>query len=141
MLPVAKCAMAFNPKQANYLLQQLQVLVVDDSSFMRTTVRNLLYNIGVKSVIEAANGIAGLDRIRDDKPNIVILDWEMPLLNGAELVRIVLAGPDPEVNGTYSMPSAARARCGMWSWLAAKAAVTAAGIVIGVQVAPPLVDL
>jgi two-component system, chemotaxis family, chemotaxis protein CheY len=100
MLPVAKCTMAFNPKQADYLLQQLQVLVVDDSSFMRTTVRNLLYNIGVKSVIEAADGIAGLDRIRDDTPNIVILDWEMPLLNGPELVRIVRAPgvfPTPDI--------------------------------------------
>jgi len=78
-----------NPKQAEVLLQQLQVLVVDDSSFMRAIVRNLLNNIGVKSVIEAGDGIAALEKIREETPDVVILDWEMPLLNGPELVRIV----------------------------------------------------
>jgi DNA-binding response OmpR family regulator len=43
----------------------------------------------VKSVSEAGDGIAALDKIREDTPDIVILDWEMPLLNGPELVRIV----------------------------------------------------
>ena len=36
-----------------------------------------------------ADGIAGLDAIRIVAPDLVILDWEMPLLNGAEFVRIV----------------------------------------------------
>ena len=81
--------MPINPKQAEVLLQQLQVLVVDDSSFMRAIVRNLLNNIGVKSVIEAGDGIAALEKIREETPDVVILDWEMPLLNGPELVRIV----------------------------------------------------
>ena len=81
--------MPINPKQAEVLLQQLHVLVVDDNPFMRTIVRGLLNNIGVKSVIEAGDGIAALDKIREETPNVVILDWEMPLLNGPELVRIV----------------------------------------------------
>jgi two-component system chemotaxis response regulator CheY len=81
--------MPINPKQAEVLLQQLHVLVVDDNPFMRTIVRGLLNNIGVKSVIEAGDGIAALDKIREQTPNVVILDWEMPLLNGPELVRIV----------------------------------------------------
>jgi two-component system, chemotaxis family, chemotaxis protein CheY len=81
--------MPINPKQAELLLQQLQVLVVDDNPFMRTIVRGLLNNIGVKSVSEAGDGIAALDKIREDAPDVVVLDWEMPLLNGPELVRIV----------------------------------------------------
>src|SRR5205807_8294850 len=55
----------------------------------RKLVRNLLVNVGVKNVYEAADGIAGLDAIRTVEPDLVILDWEMPLLNGPELVRIV----------------------------------------------------
>ncbi len=76
-------------KYVEFQIQQLSVLVVDDNAFMRKMVRSLLINIGVKRVYEAADGIAGLDAIRAFSPDIVILDWEMPLLNGPELVRIV----------------------------------------------------
>lgn len=71
------------------LVQSAQVLVVDDNQYMRKVVRNLLVNIGVKNIHEAADGIAGLEAIRMYAPDLVILDWEMPLLNGAELTRIV----------------------------------------------------
>ena len=81
--------MPISLKHAEVLLQQLQVLVVDDNAFMRAIVRGLLNNIGVKGVIEAGDGIAALDKIREETPDVVILDWEMPLLNGPELVRIV----------------------------------------------------
>ena len=81
--------MSINPKHAELLLQQLHVLAVDDNAFMRAIVRNLLNTIGVKRVSEAGDGIAALDKIREDTPDVVVLDWEMPLLNGPELVRIV----------------------------------------------------
>jgi two-component system chemotaxis response regulator CheY len=76
-------------RHIEFLIQRLGVLVVDDNAFMRKMVRNLLINIGVKKVHEAADGIAGLEQIREVSPDIVILDWEMPLLNGPEFVRIV----------------------------------------------------
>ncbi len=81
--------MNINSKQAEFLIQQLTLLVVDDNPFMRNLVRNLLLNIGVKTVYEAGDGIAALDTIRQINPDMVVLDWEMPLLNGAEVVRIV----------------------------------------------------
>ena len=78
-----------NGKHIEVLLQQLGVLVVDDNAFMRKMVRSLLTNIGIKKVYEAGDGIAGLEMIRSVSPDVVILDWEMPLLNGPEFVRIV----------------------------------------------------
>ena len=44
------------------------------------------------------DGIAALEMIRQALPDIVILDWEMPLLNGPELVRIVRSP------GVFPMP-------------------------------------
>ena len=88
------------PRKVETLIGSIQVLVVDDNPYMRKVLRNLLINIGVKYVNEAADGIAGLDSIRMLAPDIVLLDWEMPLLNGAELVRIVRAPgvfPVPDV--------------------------------------------
>ena len=92
--------MPINPKQAEVILQQLRVLLVDDNAFMRTIVRGLLNNIGVKIVTEATDGIAALEMIRERPPDVVILDWEMPLLNGPELVRIVRSPgvfPTPDI--------------------------------------------
>lgn len=87
-------------KQAEFFVRQLNVLVVDDNPFMRRVVRSLLMNIGVKSVTEAGDGIEALDVIRTAPPHVVVLDWEMPLLNGPEFVRIVRSPgvfPTPDI--------------------------------------------
>jgi CheY-like chemotaxis protein len=92
--------MNLNAKQVEVLIQQLVLLVVDDNPFMRSLVRSLLLNIGVKTIYEAADGFTALEMIRSLKPDIVVLDLEMPLLNGAELVRIVRspgAFPTPDL--------------------------------------------
>ena len=89
-----------NAKQAEYLIQQLRVLLVEDNQFMRNLVRNMLGSIGVKKVYEASDGIAGLEMIRSVTPDVMVLDWEMPLLNGPELVRIVRSPgvfPTPDI--------------------------------------------
>jgi CheY-like chemotaxis protein len=72
-------------------LQSITVLVVDDNQYMRKVVRNILVSLGVKNVLEAGDGTSGLEAIRMFAPDLVILDWEMPLLNGAEVVRIIRA--------------------------------------------------
>lgn len=85
-------------KEIEDLIQSLSVLVVDDNQYMRKMIRNLLVNCGIKDIYEAADGIAALDAIRTMGPDAVILDWEMPLLSGAELVRIVRSP------GVFPMP-------------------------------------
>src|SRR5262249_42293256 len=80
---------SIGPMKVEKVLQSIEVLVVEDNQYMRKVVRNILVNLGVKNIHEAADGIAGLEAIRMFAPDMVILDWEMPLLNGAELVRIV----------------------------------------------------
>jgi CheY-like chemotaxis protein len=87
-------------KRVEKLVHAVEVLIVDDNQFMRKVVRNLLVNLGVKTIYEAGDGVAGLEAIRTFAPDIVILDWEMPLLDGAELARIVRspgAFPVPDV--------------------------------------------
>jgi two-component system, chemotaxis family, chemotaxis protein CheY len=77
------------PRKIEKLLGSIEILVIDDNQYMRKVVRNLLTSIGVKNVHEAVDGATGLEAIRLLAPSLVIVDWEMPLLNGAELVRIV----------------------------------------------------
>jgi YesN/AraC family two-component response regulator len=66
-----------------------KVLVVDDEHYMRKVVRTLLMSIGVRTVYEAADAVSGLDLIRTMSPHIVIVDWEMPGLDGRGFVRMV----------------------------------------------------
>jgi two-component system chemotaxis response regulator CheY len=93
--------MSLSKSEVDARVQSLRVLVVDDSQFMRKIVRNLLLSIGVKEVYEAGDGIDALDAIRAIGPDVVVLDWELPLLDGAELVRIVRS---PGVFPTPDLP-------------------------------------
>ena len=67
----------------------IRVLIAEDNQYLRKLIRNLLVNVGIKRIDEVVDGLAGFEAIKNIDPDIVILDWELPLLNGAELVRIV----------------------------------------------------
>src|SRR5258707_5798271 len=75
-------------------ISTLKVLVVDDEHYMRKVVRTMLLSIGVKTVYEAEDGMSGLDAIRKHLPHIVIVDWEMPMIDGAQFVRMVRSPMD-----------------------------------------------
>ncbi len=80
------------PIDSNALAERFaatKVLVVDDERYMRKVVRTMLMSIGVRNVYEAADGPAGLELIRTSAPDAVILDWEMPGLDGPAFVHMV----------------------------------------------------
>ncbi|MFZ0028197.1 MAG: response regulator [Pseudolabrys sp.] len=56
---------------------------------MRKLTRTMLTNLGAKSVLEAPDGLAALEAIRIADPDVMLLDWDMPVLNGIEVLRIV----------------------------------------------------
>lgn len=81
-------------------IEALRVLVVDDDQYMRKVVRTMLNAIGVKTVFEANDGVSGLDAIRQHNPDLVIVDWEMPMIDGAQFVRMVRSPgefPSPDI--------------------------------------------
>jgi two-component system chemotaxis response regulator CheY len=65
------------------------ILVVDDSKAMRLIVRRTLRQAGFGDyeVQEAQNGVEALERIGEVQPALVISDWNMPEMNGYELLR------------------------------------------------------
>ncbi len=69
----------------------MRALVIDDSRTVRIIVRSILTELGIE-VIEAGNGREGLDRLRaDDDVRLVLVDWNMPEMNGLEFVQAVRA--------------------------------------------------
>jgi two-component system, chemotaxis family, chemotaxis protein CheY len=71
------------------LLQDLNILIADNNAYMRRLTRTMLMNLGARWVIEAADGLAALESIRTYDPDVMLLDWDMPVLNGMEVMRIV----------------------------------------------------
>lgn len=86
------------PKYVEDLVRSTNVLIIDDDYYMRKVIRSLLLAIGVKKIHDAADGRTGLESICSITPDVVILDWEMPDINGNEFMRIVRS---PE---TFALP-------------------------------------
>jgi two-component system, chemotaxis family, chemotaxis protein CheY len=84
-------------KTIEKMLQGLNILVVDDNAYMRRLTRMMLTNLGAKSVLEAPDGLAALEAIRTADPDVMLLDWDMPVLNGIEVLRIVRSFPRPNL--------------------------------------------
>jgi two-component system, chemotaxis family, chemotaxis protein CheY len=76
-------------KEIQKLIERLNIVVADQNQFTRKLTRMMLINIGAKSIYEAADGVATLDVIRTANPDVAIVDWEMPLMSGQDLIRIV----------------------------------------------------
>lgn len=66
--------------------QKLKVLIVDDDPNLRLLASAALRHDGY-DIMEAGDGIEGLKRFADQRPNIVVLDLDMPKLNGMEMLR------------------------------------------------------
>jgi two-component system chemotaxis response regulator CheY len=75
-------------------LSALKVLVVDDMSFCRTLVRNLLVAAGVKQVEMAAGVDQAARQIREMAPDLLVLDWELAERSGIDLLQMIRGGAD-----------------------------------------------
>jgi CheY-like chemotaxis protein len=73
-------------------MPSLKILIVDDSKTIRMQVRDMLPR-GSYEVIEARDGVEGLHVIRQERPNLVLLDFFMPRMNGWEVVQSIQADP------------------------------------------------
>jgi DNA-binding NarL/FixJ family response regulator len=70
-------------------------LIVDDEAHARTFVRMLLKQLGIATVWEATNGAAALEMVRAHRPELVLLDVNMPIMGGlATLSQLKEIDPD-----------------------------------------------
>jgi tetratricopeptide (TPR) repeat protein len=69
--------------------KKMKLLIVDDMTNMRRTIRNMLRYIGYELVAEADNGESAFEKIKAEKFDFVICDWNMPVMSGLELLHNV----------------------------------------------------
>lgn len=67
-------------------VQPMRVLIVDGDASMRAVIRKVLETVG-HQVLEAADGLAGMEVALEFQPQLMIVDWVMPEISGIELTR------------------------------------------------------
>ncbi len=72
----------------------MKILIVDDFSTMRRIIKNLLRELGFNNTVEADDGQSALPKLIGGGIDFLITDWNMPGMNGIELLRAVRADPN-----------------------------------------------
>ncbi len=72
-------------------MSKIRVLIVDDSFFIRKTLTKLLSNDDIEVIDTAENGLIAVQKVAQLKPDIVTMDIEMPIMNGLEAVKEIMA--------------------------------------------------
>ena len=65
----------------------MKTLIADDSRTIRQIQKNILRQLGYKEVLEAEDGLAALTLFKEHAPDLLIVDWNMPGMDGLDLVR------------------------------------------------------
>lgn len=71
----------------------LHVVIVDDQTSIRTILRNSLAQLGIINVSERKNGKDALEYLSQNSVHLIISDFNMPEMNGLELLKAVRANP------------------------------------------------
>ncbi len=81
-------------------IRKLRLLIVDDSRFARSLVKSAVQNYGMRDIIETDCAVEALQILGTDEFDLMLVDYEMPIMTGAELARRVREGrdvPDPTI--------------------------------------------
>jgi CheY-like chemotaxis protein len=76
-------------KQLEKRIERLDLLIVDENQYMRKLARIMLMNIGAKSIFEAPDGVVALDMVRSVDPDVMLMDWDLRMLNGPGVVHLL----------------------------------------------------
>lgn len=78
------------------MTETIRVLLVDDEELVRFGLRTVLESVGGFEVVgEAGDGAAGVRAARELRPDVVLIDIRMPVLDGLAATRQILAEPNP----------------------------------------------
>ena len=69
-------------------------MVVDDSKIVRRVSTRILENLGFGPIYEAEDGAVALEVFAEYTPDLIMLDWHMPVMNGIEFLKALRERPD-----------------------------------------------
>ncbi len=94
MEAVIRAAKAMRDIDETFQARGKTCLIVDDSRVIRKVSSKIVASLGY-TVIEAENGEEALARCKQHMPNLILTDWQMPVMSGPEFVEALRAIPTP----------------------------------------------
>lgn len=67
--------------------KDIKILVVDDTPMIRNIIKDILMKLGYNNIKDAENGFHALQKLREEKFDLVFLDWNMPGMAGIDVLR------------------------------------------------------
>ncbi len=75
-----------------------EVLIVDDSVFIRNILKDMLGRLGVQEIDEASDGLDAVEKTRRNNYSLIFMDIMMPKMDGLQAIReIMAANPEQEI--------------------------------------------
>jgi len=65
----------------------VNIMLVDDSRTIRNIQKRTLNQLGHTDIVEAEDGVVALAKFKEKVPDLMLIDWNMPNMNGLELVQ------------------------------------------------------
>ncbi|MCG8688902.1 MAG: response regulator [Desulfobacterales bacterium] len=103
------------------MAEPLKILVIDDELHIRQSFSDFLEDLGFETIL-AENGLIGLERLKTEKPDLVLLDLRMPEMDGLEVLqqgkKLLPDTPMIVISGANRIGDVVRAlRYGAWDYL------------------------
>ena len=67
----------------------MKIMLVDDSRTIRNIQKNTLSGLGHTEIVEAADGLEALSALQSESPDLILLDWNMPNMDGLTFLRTI----------------------------------------------------
>ncbi len=67
----------------------MKIMLVDDSRTIRNIQKNVLSQLGHSDILEAGDGVEALRVLRQVRPDLMLVDWNMPNMDGLTLIKTI----------------------------------------------------
>lgn len=67
----------------------MKILLVDDSRTIRNIQKNILSSLGHTDIAEASDGVEGVAKLKELSPDLILLDWNMPNMDGLTFLKTI----------------------------------------------------
>ena len=69
----------------------MKIMLVDDSRTIRNIQKKVLAQLGHSDIVEAKDGVEALEKYKESPPDLMLIDWNMPNMDGITLIRTIRA--------------------------------------------------
>ncbi len=67
----------------------MKILLVDDSRTIRNIQKNILSTLGHTDIVESADGVEAIVKLKETSPDLILLDWNMPNMDGITFLKTI----------------------------------------------------